>query len=227
MPDKAPFSVTEDGVTTSSKFRTARSGLRMEVDNGLIKVFGNIAKNIEFGVDNEGLAVMRYYDNDGTLLYDLGPNGISSIKRSADTWESELMTYVGPTTQELFGGYWTVAKSPTKDTGEYRYKFLSGYIASVLSDPENNRRYFNTKSKTDMSGNKNYIPDGWYVRSMVAGANSDAAFMWLPKDENTLPSDFQTGNPPISLTDSVYMRQVMHIVSGSLTESINIYFNKV
>lgn len=54
---------------------------------GLMTIFNNVTgtwkKNIEFGIKN-GYAVMSYYDNDGNLLYDLGPSGLtgSSLEES-------------------------------------------------------------------------------------------------------------------------------------------------
>lgn len=54
---------------------------------GLMTIFNNVTgtwkKNIEFGIKN-GYAVMSYYDNDGKLLYDLGPSGLtgSSLEES-------------------------------------------------------------------------------------------------------------------------------------------------
>ena len=54
---------------------------------GLMTIFNNLngtwRKNIEFGIKN-GYAVMSYYDNNGNLLYDLGPSGLtgSSLKES-------------------------------------------------------------------------------------------------------------------------------------------------
>ena len=98
-------------MTTATKFRTGRGGLRLEAENGLISVFGSLAKNIEFGVNDEGLAVMRYYDNDGTLLYDLGPSGISSVRRDNDTWSLKRLVYLGVDANAMFGTYWNTAKN--------------------------------------------------------------------------------------------------------------------
>ena len=38
--------------------------------------------NIRFGVNSDGMAVQEYYDHNGKLLYDLGPNGWSTSKIS-------------------------------------------------------------------------------------------------------------------------------------------------
>lgn len=49
----------------------------IDITGSMQKVFGSDGNmNIEFGVDERGNAVLKYYDKDGNLLYDLGPNGI-------------------------------------------------------------------------------------------------------------------------------------------------------
>lgn len=53
---------------------------RVVIGGSTMEVYGtNGAMNIRFGVNEEGYAVMSYYDNGGNLLYDLGPNGLSTI----------------------------------------------------------------------------------------------------------------------------------------------------
>jgi hypothetical protein len=57
------------------------------IKDGEMKVFGNTAMNIRFGVNSDGMAVLQYYDNSGKLLYDLGPNGWSTSRISTSNWE--------------------------------------------------------------------------------------------------------------------------------------------
>ena len=53
---------------------------RVVIGGSTMEVYGtNGAMNIRFGVNEDGYAVMSYYDNGGNLLYDLGPNGLSTI----------------------------------------------------------------------------------------------------------------------------------------------------
>ena len=53
---------------------------RTEINDAGVQIFNALnIMNIRFGLKN-GYAVMEYYDNDGQLLYDLGPNGISEIE---------------------------------------------------------------------------------------------------------------------------------------------------
>lgn len=82
-PDTA--SVSLDGETGEINSRGADASIRLA--NGLLEVFNNLGTcNIRFGLRN-GYAVLSYYDNDGNLLYDLGPNGIqaSNVQESSIT----------------------------------------------------------------------------------------------------------------------------------------------
>ena len=225
-PDNAPFSVTEEGVATSTKFRTGRSGLRLEVENGLISVFGSIAKNIEFGVNEEGLAVMRYYDNDGTLLYDLGPSGISTVKRANDTWKLTRLTFLGETESGVFKEYWNITTNPLYTTGVDRFQFLSGYIGNAYNDLANNRKYFKTQSKTDNSGKTNIVNDGWYTLTFPADFRGDR-LMWMPTTDGMQPSDMLSNNPAINTSMPVYITEFFWIQGGLITQRRKAYYNLI
>ena len=224
IPDNAPFSVNEEGVTTSTKFRTARSGLRLEAENGLIRVFGSLAKNIEFGVNEEGLAVMRYYDNDGVLLYDLGPTGISSVKRANDTWNTKRLTYLGVDTSELFGSYWQKAKNPFYNTGEDKYQFLSGFIGNAYNDLNNNRKLFNSKSKTDLNGQSNVIPEGWYCDTLPQNI-TEIARLQYPSLDGVLPDDMNDANPVFDAYQPIYVTAAFYVLDGLVFNRMNVYYN--
>lgn len=226
IPDNAPFSVTEEGVTTSTKFRTGKSGLRLEAENGLISVFGNLAKNIEFGVDDEGLAVMRYFDNDGVLLYDLGPNGISSVKRDNDKWVLKRLTYLGLNEKVLFGDMWETAKNPYYNTGTDRFQFLSGYVGGAYNDLENNRKIFNSQSKTNSFGNSNVVIDGWYCDTLPEGA-TDISRMQFPILDGILPDDMNELNPTFNTSVPVYVTSAFYIKDGLIIGRMNVYYNLI
>lgn len=224
-PDKAPFAVNQSGETTASKFRTARNGLRMEAANGLISIFGSLAKNIEFGVNEEGLAVMRYYDNDGTLLYDLGPSGISTVKRENDKWVLKRLTYLGADADDLFGTYWATAKNPFYVTGEDKYQFLSGYIGGALNDAANNRKLFNSQSKTNLNGTSNVISDGWYCDTLPANATELSRLQY--GYDGVLPDDMNENNPLFNTDAPIYVTEAFYVLDGLVFNRMNVYYNLV
>ena len=80
----------------------------IEIFGSTINVYGAQGqRNIEFGVDSEtGFAVLKFYDNDGSLLYDLGPQGIRLFHSGLT---KDNIIYVNQETErwESFGGlYW-------------------------------------------------------------------------------------------------------------------------
>lgn len=64
------------------KLKTAETGARIEASGTMLQVFGKMALNIQFGVDDNGYAVLSYYNNNGVKLYDLGPNGLNYVNMS-------------------------------------------------------------------------------------------------------------------------------------------------
>ena len=50
--------------------------------------------NIRLGVDEQGRAVLYYFDNDGSLLYNLGPDGIMKTPSQNERFEAMRVTVV-------------------------------------------------------------------------------------------------------------------------------------
>ena len=119
---------------------------------GLMTIFNNIngtwRKNIEFGIKN-GYAVMSYYDNNGNLLYDLGPSGLTGssleeskfeeikIKKTGIIWASAKLdqqgnwnnSNVGTTYNKIDDSYDSVIFGG--GTGSIPYNRLSTVSTSV------------------------------------------------------------------------------------------------
>ena len=218
--DVAPFAVSEDGVVTAEKFKTARGGCRMEAEDGLIKIFGTTAKNIEFGVNEEGLAVLRYYDNDGTLLYDLGPAGMSTVRRENDSWRTLRMAYLGENISDIFSfENWDIVKWPFYNKGVNYYQFLSGYIGNAYNDSANNRKVFIAKSKLQQ-----LIPDGWYVEvNADSHIGLDERMTYVSINGNA--PQMTPGNPAVNTDATIYIQIVTRYSGGIAVESIRTYFN--
>lgn len=78
------------------------NGARVVINDGIMEFFGSINKtqpNIRFGLNSEGSAVLSYYDNAGNFMYDLGPDGISTM----DKQDGIFTEYSFYTSQDLFG----------------------------------------------------------------------------------------------------------------------------
>lgn len=59
----------------------------INIQEGIIDVYGTVARNIQFGVNDQGMAVLKYFDNDGINLYDLGPNGMDTKNLQTAQWQ--------------------------------------------------------------------------------------------------------------------------------------------
>lgn len=78
---KAENTVVDGNLTVMNvKTTPEEGGAYAQMMGSLLAFFGSAGKaNIRIGVNEDGMAVLQYYDNNGVLLYDLGPSGISSI----------------------------------------------------------------------------------------------------------------------------------------------------
>lgn len=97
------------------KLKTAETGARIEASGTMMQVFGKMALNIRFGVDDNGYAVLSYFDNNGIKLYDLGPQGLNYIDMSeakmtaisvctdADNLNADYTDWYGFTAKRLNG----------------------------------------------------------------------------------------------------------------------------
>ena len=82
--------IDEYGQLTSGSVQTLDTGSgHVNIKDGLISIFnsGNIC-NIRFGL-KDGYMVMSYYNNNGQLLYDLGPNGLDFAQIQGGSIEPE------------------------------------------------------------------------------------------------------------------------------------------
>ena len=103
------------------------NGARVSISDGIMEFFGSVNKtmpNIRFGLNSEGSAVLSYYDNNGDLLYDLGPDGISTM----DKTNGSFTAYQFYTSQNLFG----VSSTPSS-YGTYK-TFTSSHNPPSMSE---------------------------------------------------------------------------------------------
>lgn len=72
----------------------SNDGSSVVIEKGIMSVFGTMGVcNIKFGVNDDGMAVLSYYDNNGLKLYDLGPGGIDAgLLESAKISEAQYVS---------------------------------------------------------------------------------------------------------------------------------------
>ena len=108
---------------------------------------------------------MRFYDKNGTPLYDLGPNKITDIQSVDNSYiETLLKAIVDGTTKDALAQVLNI----TSDDCTTYYKFSEGYVSQGgnkiyrVSNSETPSSH-NGKLYTTASYQGSTIPDGWYV----------------------------------------------------------------
>jgi len=85
--------IDENGQLMAGSLKTLDG--KVLIADGLMQFFGTLGfANIELGVDDDGCAVLKFYDKNGTFMYDLGPNGLSDIDNYASTFKTLTGYYV-------------------------------------------------------------------------------------------------------------------------------------
>lgn len=102
-----------DTVKVSSLSTIPKNGnARVDIIGSTMNVYGSAgSRNIEFGVDDAtGYAVLKFYDNEGNLLYDLGPQGIR-LFNSGLTIEKFIYVSVEKESWSTLTGYFYLGDS--------------------------------------------------------------------------------------------------------------------
>lgn len=128
-----------DGTMIAGTVKTADTGFgSVSISGGEIGVMNPQGKtNMRFGLTSDGFMVLQYYDNDGNLLYDLGPSGLTQSAIVGQKWYSgQWVAVVLGTDMEnkclWSDGTWHDA-APLSATGlSYRwYKMAIGNLAAA------------------------------------------------------------------------------------------------
>lgn len=153
----------------AKRLQTARTGPRVEIEDSLMTFFGQFGKNIEIGVDKSGYAVLTYYNNDGTKLYDLGPHGLDWGTIKPASWTTvrlaKICNIIGDPGYNDFvsevPSFWDVigVKDVTASSGEDYYKYYAGSNPTITPEQREPEKYI-------YCGNylgSEKLPNGWYV----------------------------------------------------------------
>ena len=93
---KAENTVVDGNLTVMNvKTTPVNNGAHVEIGGSSAMFFGSAGiANIRLGVDEQGRAVLYYFDNDGSLLYNLGPDGIMKTPSQNERFEAMRVTVV-------------------------------------------------------------------------------------------------------------------------------------
>ena len=204
------------------------NGCHIHIINGLVRVYGTAgSRNIEFGVDESGMAVMQYFDNKGNLLYDLGPNGIRYISSTPEQWIEFALISVCDVNGEPcdYSAIWATTGFPNDDTLEPLFRYCSSRLNGVPNDTVNDDVVFYGKSLD--SGKA----EGWYFDS-VALTDSDIYMQrantnidwYLPVDNDITDANLALLNASMARATKIYRRALYKYESGKIGEVQNYYF---
>ena len=209
---------------TAQKIITRRdNGARVEIADSEINIFGDVARNIQFGVDEDGYAALRYFDNEGKLLYKLGFNGLVQKPSRPESWSSTWLYKTGDTELQAYndGKY----KDWVYKTENQRYIYNCEIKEGVYMDEVNDGRTTTQKFKSP-----SFRLNGWYVK---APSRSGESHNWTeierldpnnPGGEIRLPG-MSAAHPPVYNRKPLYMTQMYLYKDGIRIKTHNVYFN--
>lgn len=169
-------SVDNEGAIQGLKFKTRNNGAGyIDLTGSMMSVFGAVAKNIEFGIDTKGQAILKFYDNAGNNTLNLSPDGIKAENITAATFSPLEVCYIGEVgavnvnnpSDTIFDKFFTFNKPNGKNVYLYTGAKIGGnYIAdtgwSKQQVEENSGRYFKRARAT----NDNTVINGVYVAAL-------------------------------------------------------------
>lgn len=124
----ATTEVSDDLVVKRLETRPTEGQARVVIAGSTMDVYGQGGqRNIQFGVDANGYAVLKYFNNNGQMLYDLGPNGMNWNNVTEERFDSSSVVFISlDTTAD--GDH---SETTTNAVNIYRYqaKSINGVIS--------------------------------------------------------------------------------------------------
>lgn len=157
--------VDGDGIKAAS-ISTVTNGTKagVEISGGLARFFGDAGVcNMRIGVDASGMAVLSYYDNDGNLLYDLGPSGIDTKGMTTAKLEEVKLCSVSDVLGSAYIANWMLL-----------YDLPDGKLYPVAGSQAIQKKLFNTEytgvwkeNDTETLDVINHRPTGGVVKTTL------------------------------------------------------------
>lgn len=197
---------------------SGNTGQRVAIEDGLMQIFGtNGVCNIKFGVNDNGEAILSYYDKNGKWLYDLGPNKLdgSQITSSAVTIKEYVKATIKPGTNDFYDNVTYLGKGVKQVKFQYS-ELLFG-----------NNRFMNEDDeiKKNSSAHIGYQP-------FANESNVTKLYRYsAPRMGNTIVKDDKYGLSTADLAkraDGKYFTSMTMASGGSLVNlaPVGVYFGK-
>ena len=192
---------------------------KVRIQNGLIEVFGAINQaepNIRFGVNENGYAVLQYFDNDGKFLYDLGPQGLSKIDVREEKWLTYRRKYLGLDEATVIQG--TDWKNTLYTAGTNVYKYVSKVVSGLNYDLDNDGKYFTIQSTAGEKLN------GWYCPVGSNGSGTDNSVGMVPSYEYVRDTSIYQPAVTNKAGHSIYFKNLEYYQNGVLIRIQPVYW---
>lgn len=169
-------SVDSEGAIQGLKFMTRNNGAGyIDLTGSMMSVFGAVSKNIEFGIDTKGQAILKFFDNAGNNTLNLSPDGIKAENITTSSFSPLEVCYIGEVgsvnvnnpNDTIFDKFFTFNKPNGNNVYLYTGAKIGGnFIAdtgwSKQQVEENSGRYFKKARAT----NDNTVINGVYVAAL-------------------------------------------------------------
>ena len=202
-------------------------GSYIKIADGLMEVYGKPDsvgkkhKNIDFGIDDEtGFAVLRFFDNNDVLRYDLGPHGLRQFSATPERWDDTILAPVGSSETDIVDdpAMWAYTGIPVDGSCVHYLTYVANTINGVPQGENNGKLYMQDKTT---------LVSGWFMRQEMHSVYSrkQGDMEWnvpiLPEPEMTV------ANRDILVTvgaKALYYRTMYCYSNGVLTRTQNYYF---
>ena len=202
-------------------------GSYIKIADGLMEVYGKPDsvgkkhKNIDFGIDDEtGFAVLRFFDNNDVLRYDLGPHGLRQFSATPERWDDTILAPVGSSETDIVDDIagWAYTGIPVDGSCVHYLTYVANTINGVPQGENNGKLYMQDKTT---------LVSGWFMRQEMHSVYSrqHGDMEWnvpiLPEPEMT------AANRDILVTagaKALYYRTMYCYSNGVLTRTQNYYF---
>lgn len=200
-------------------------GSSIRIADGMMEVFGRPDakgikhKNIDFGfAEDKGFAVLRFYNNDGTLCYDLGPHGLRQFSSTPERWDDTILAPIADSEADILEdtASWAYTGIPSDGACVTYLTYIANTINGVPQGSDNGKLYMSDKST---------LVSGWYMKQeshAVYSRKQGEAEWFVP-----VPADITTANYNILVitgAKALYYRTMYCYSNGVLTRTQNYYF---
>lgn len=216
-----------------TKLRTNGGNAQIQIEAGEMKVYASqndTHPDISFGVDDDGCALIKFYDKDGNLVYSIGPNG--GYKEYTKSTVKDWINHGGLSRLDSTFDYSNL-KEAVPDIIEQRLRYKDSFSMTVtlykrVDKVDNvpqpyNGKYFSTTNAYDSN-----LVNGLYCNTSTYIGSALSEF----KEEDTIAKieAFNEKYPAcavsLSSTNNYYIHQadLTYFVNGDIVYEETVYF---